>query len=44
MTEKQEQFLVPQDQYLKSGIHIGTKFKTKYMEPFIYKTIEWLPN
>ena len=38
MTEKQVQFLVPQDQYLKSGIHIGTKFKTKYMEPFIYKT------
>jgi len=38
MTEKQEQFLVPQDQYLKSGIHIGTKFKTKYMEQFIYKT------
>lgn len=38
MTEKQEQFLAPQDQYLKSGIHIGTKFKTKYMEQFIYKT------
>ncbi|GAI74588.1 unnamed protein product [marine sediment metagenome] len=37
MVEKQ-QFLVPQDQYLKSGIHIGTKFKTKYMEQFIYKT------
>ncbi len=33
-----KQFLVPQDQYLKSGIHIGTKFKTKYMEQFIYKT------
>ena len=33
-----EQFLVPLDQYLKSGIHIGTKFKTKYMEQFIYKT------
>ena len=32
------QFLVPQDQYLKAGIHIGTKFKTKYMEKFIYKT------
>jgi len=30
--------LVPQDAYLKSGIHIGTKFKTKYMEQFIYKT------
>ncbi len=32
------QFLVPTDEYLKSGIHIGTKFKTKYMEQFIYKT------
>ena len=34
----EEQFLIPQDQYLKAGIHIGTKFKTKYMEKFIYKT------
>jgi len=34
----ENQFLVPQDQYLKSGIHIGTKFKTKYMGQFIYKT------
>jgi len=33
-----EKFLVPTDTYLKSGIHIGTKFKTKYMEKFIYKT------
>ena len=33
-----EKFLVPQDVYLKSGIHIGTKFRTKYMEQFIYKT------
>lgn len=24
--------------YLKSGIHIGTKFRTRYMAPFIYKT------
>jgi small subunit ribosomal protein S2 len=31
-------FLVAQDIYLKAGIHIGTKFKTKYMEQFIYKT------
>ena len=30
-------FLVPVDQYLKAGIHIGTKFKTKYMDQFIYK-------
>jgi len=33
-----EDLLVPSDQYLKAGIHIGTKFKTKYMEQFIYKT------
>lgn len=36
MTE--EKLLVPTDTYLKSGIHIGTKFRTKYMENFIYKT------
>ena len=36
MTE--EQLLIPQEEYLKSGIHIGTKFKTKYMANFIYKT------
>ena len=35
MTE--EDFLVPLEKYLKVGLHIGTKFKTKYMEPFIYK-------
>ena len=34
----EEKFLMPTDEYLKSGIHIGTKFKTKYMEKFIYKT------
>jgi len=31
-------FLVPTETYLKSGIHIGTKFKTKHMQKFIYKT------
>ena len=36
MTE--EKFLVAQDIYLKAGIHIGTKFRTKYMDQFIYKT------
>ncbi|MBN2421654.1 30S ribosomal protein S2 [Candidatus Woesearchaeota archaeon] len=35
---KEEELLVPNDVYLKAGIHIGTKFKTKYMEQFIYKT------
>ena len=34
----EEQLLVAQDVYLKAGIHIGTKFRTKYMERFIYKT------
>ena len=33
-----EELLISNDIYLKSGIHIGTKFKTKYMENFIYKT------
>ena len=35
MTE--EQLVVPTKIYLKAGIHIGTKFKTKHMEKFIYK-------
>ncbi len=35
---KEEKFLISQEQYLKAGIHIGTKFKTKYMSKFIYKT------
>jgi len=35
---EEEQYLVPTDTYLKSGIHIGTKFRTKYMKQFIYKT------
>ena len=35
---QEEKFLVPRDMYLKSGIHIGTKFRTAYMEQFIYKT------
>ena len=35
MTE--EQFLVPLEDYLKAGLHIGTKFRTKYMAKFIYK-------
>jgi small subunit ribosomal protein S2 len=36
MTEE-ESFLVPTDVYFKAGVHIGTKFRTKYMQPFIYK-------
>ena len=33
-----QELLVPTETYLKSGIHIGTKFKTNYMKRFIYKT------
>ncbi len=35
--ENTDNFLIPLDNYLKVGLHIGTKFRTKYMEPFIYK-------
>jgi len=34
----EEILLISNDEYLKSGIHIGTKFRTKYMDNFIYKT------
>lgn len=36
--EKTEELLVPLDWYLKSAIHIGTKYKNKSVESFIYKT------
>jgi small subunit ribosomal protein S2 len=35
MTEVE--YLVPLEDYLKAGLHIGTKFRTKYMDKFIYK-------
>ncbi|MBI1969754.1 30S ribosomal protein S2 [Candidatus Woesearchaeota archaeon] len=35
---KEEQLVVPMNSYLKAGIHIGTKFKSKYMDAFIYKS------
>jgi len=34
----EEALLIDTNEYLKSGVHIGTKFKTKYMADFIYKT------
>jgi len=37
-TEETENLLIDSNEYLKSGIHIGTKFRTKYMANFIYKT------
>lgn len=35
--EQQGDYLVPVEEFLKSGVHIGTKFKTESMKPFIYK-------
>jgi len=35
---EEQQLLVPIDNYLKVGIHIGTKFKSRHMEQFIYKS------
>jgi len=32
-----EQLLLPQDTLLSAGIHIGTRVKTKDMDPFIYR-------
>ncbi len=37
MSEEQN-LLIDSAEYLKTGVHIGTKFKTKYMKEFIYKT------
>jgi small subunit ribosomal protein S2 len=32
-----EEFLLPRDTLLSAGIHIGTRMKTRDMEPFIYR-------
>ena len=37
MPEEQKSYLVDLDKYLKVGLHIGTKYRTKYMANFIYK-------
>ena len=37
MATKKSNTLVPAEQYLSAGVHIGTKFKTKDMKEFIYK-------
>ncbi|MBR9700449.1 30S ribosomal protein S2 [Candidatus Woesearchaeota archaeon] len=36
--QQNENLMLPTEEYLKAGIHIGTKFKTKHMANFIYKT------
>ena len=32
-----EKTLVPVETYLESGIQVGTKFKTKFMQQYIHK-------
>jgi small subunit ribosomal protein S2 len=36
-TTPTEELLLPQDTLLSAGIHIGTRMKTRDMEPFIYR-------
>ena len=36
-TQIVEEFLLPRDTLLSAGVHIGTRMKTKDMEPFIYR-------
>jgi len=33
-----EKLLIDLEKYLQAGVHIGTKYKTKHMQPFIFKT------
>lgn len=36
-TYSEEELLLPQDTLLSAGVHIGTRMRTKDMEPFIYR-------
>ena len=36
-TAIEEVLLVPMEEYLSSGVYIGTKVRTKHMMPFVYK-------
>lgn len=37
VAEAKSSFLIPQEKYLETGIHIGTRFKTIDMKPFVFK-------
>ena len=37
VTQEEKQLLIPRDEYLVSGIHIGTSVCTSFMEPFQYR-------
>ena len=36
-TYNEEELLLPQDTLLSAGVHIGTRMRTKDMDPFIYR-------
>ena len=36
-TQEEKQLLIPRDEYLVSGIHIGTSVCTSFMDPFQYR-------
>ena len=35
--EEKSSYLIPQEKYLETGIHIGTRFKTSDMKKFVFK-------
>lgn len=39
--EKEDNLLVPRNDYLSSGVHIGTKLKTVHSEKWIYRTTSY---
>lgn len=41
LEDKENNLLVPRDDYLASGVHIGTKLKTIHSEKWIYRTTSY---
>lgn len=39
--EKEDNLLIPRNDYLSSGVHIGTKLKTIHSEKWIYRTTSY---
>jgi len=37
LSVQQRELLIPRDEYLKAGVHLGTHIKTVALRPFIYK-------
>ena len=39
--DQDKNLLIPRDQYLASGVHIGTRLSTVHSKPFIYRTTSY---